>query len=112
MGSLYYAIRVKGTDRFLPSLQNKGGKRNATSMEPVSDLPPRLFKKKHHADTSLGWWLEGITRNQYIYDNGMDGDGGDWELVTRPALHPRREEDMEVVTVRLFIENWKQSNIS
>jgi hypothetical protein len=92
-----YAIRVKGTDQYLP--ERKRG-RGYSWDEPVSlkDVPPRFYFSRKSAEASLRQWLRG----KHVMHRGggqLGWDGvedyyEDIEIVPQPN---RVAADMEIV---------------
>lgn len=65
---IFYAINEKGTNKFLPASKIKSG---FTHDEPTSIniKPPRIFKKRHHAQLALNWWRQGKVTGGTYHDN-------------------------------------------
>jgi len=59
-----FAIREKGTDRFLPDLPGRG----YTHTEPTEGKMPRYFPAKRNARLALGAWLKGAATTDLATD--------------------------------------------
>lgn len=100
-----FAIRVKGTDQFLPNAQGRRG-RGFTHVEPTADDAPRLFHRRQDAVVALGWWLKGIVTVSQVpcqssYESfGYDDYDEDWS--TAP-VEGRRITNMEIVEIELVV---------
>ena len=95
-----FIIRQKSTGYCLP---HRCKPRGYTHDEPKSldKSMPRFFIKRHHAQSALDWWLDGITEvkpcSHFSSYYGYTDDGEDW--ITTKVPH-RTKEDMEIVEVK------------
>ena len=109
-----YAVRVKGTHRYLPRPQRRDG-RGGSHLEPVdfadrSSWPPRYAKDmmirsyttKKAAKNLLTSWLQGKRTGGTCYG---DWDNGD--VVVKHQPH-RRAEDMEIVKIEITLPSIEQ----
>lgn len=95
-----YAIRQKGTNKFLPAAQPSRPKASATHRDPAENgghWGPRLFFLRKSADQALAAWETGIMK--YRYHHTGDWDSEEWELGLTPL--PARKGTMEVVEFEL-----------
>lgn len=94
---VYYAIRQKSTGYFLPGYGSRKGRGGYTHDEPVSPnvAPPRLFMKKHLAESALKWWLGGRWREDYRLPSAPDYEPDVDMVVTK--VSSRNADDMEIV---------------
>lgn len=95
---IYYAIRQKSTGHYMPNYGSRKGRGGWTNDEPqpLTQVSPRLFTKKHVATAALREWLKGRT---YVVHRGFSEDADeDWR--TKPVAG-RTADDMEVVPVWL-----------
>ncbi len=90
---IFYAIRKKDTDEFLPEVR-----KGRSHTEPTAGVPPRLFKDARSAKIALSYWLMGRWRVSH-YDH-WSGEGGELEPC---KVEGRKREDMEVVPVSLGV---------
>lgn len=101
-----YAVRVKGTHKYLPRPQRRDG-RGGSHLEPVDfadrsswprryakDMQIRSYTTQTNAQKLLSSWLKG---KYCVYD----WESGDYEI--RPQSH-RRAEDMEIVPIQIVLE--------
>lgn len=98
----FFAIRYKPTGHFLPEHGSRKGRGGYTNDEPDPDKPPRLFIKKHFAKCALDWWLKGIAGVKYNYSEFDDEHN---EIKTMEPMPHRKAEDMEIVKVRVVVED-------
>jgi hypothetical protein len=100
-----YAIRQKSTGNFLPAGRGRG----FTKDEPThpSARLPRLFSLKHHAESALKWWLQGITSRCWSggYGGGYPYDDDPVEDIKTEPVEGREKGDMEIVLVRLSVHD-------
>lgn len=103
MHIIQYAVRVKGTHRYLPRSQRRDG-RGGSHLEPMDFMDPskwpsryakgmmiRTFATRSAAANLLTSWLNG----KYY---------GDWEGEVWVKTQPTRvREDMEIVEVELHL---------
>lgn len=100
-----YAVRVKGTQKYLPRSQRRDG-RGGSHLEPVdfadrSSWPPkyakdmqiRSYTTKANAKRLLAAWLQG---KFYCYDH----ESSDYMVEHQPN---RRSEDMEIVPITITL---------
>ena len=93
----FYVIRHKPTGGLLPE---RGEVRAGyTHTEPQEYGVPRLFMSAAGAKRALTWWLKGITSVL----KSRDWDGEYDETWSTTVEENRKEEDMEIVLVRLHI---------
>lgn len=105
MEIIQYAVRVKGTQMYLPRPQRADG-RGGSHLEPmdfsdIENMPVadryrrnmliRTFTKESAAKNVLNSWLEGKWYG--------DSEGDVWMR----KVENRRREDMEIVTLRLVL---------
>lgn len=81
----YYAIRVRGTDKYMPQLSSEH-----SLAEPESGVLPRLFHRMQDARTSATIWKKGLVK---VQDSGKRID---WE-----EIPDRKELDLEIVKVEV-----------
>ncbi len=94
---MYYAIRHKPTGHFLPGSKRRAGFTNDKLTDP-SKTAPRLFNKRHYAQSALDWWLDGPAWSKTILD--QEGCVEDYEILQK--LDPTRiKEEMEIVKIGL-----------
>jgi hypothetical protein len=84
-----YAIREKGTDKYLPQLKNKRGYSHYEPLPNGGKLGPRLFMSRHAATVALTVWKKGKVE-AVIYDGEHDHN----KTVPVPG---RKGLEMEVV---------------
>lgn len=95
---VYYAIRRKSDNAFLPAIV---GKRGSTQAEPSITLPPRLFRRSNDARRALKWWSEGVWRCHRSGGVNYFGECDyDEELMVDKA-DDRDPNDMEVILLKL-----------
>jgi hypothetical protein len=96
----YFAIRHKPTGAFMPNYGSRKGRGGFTHDEPSALAPPRLFPRRHHAQTALAHWLRGkLTVSNYRDDYTGEWDE-DWSCKKVPE---RKAEDMEIVEVTIVV---------
>lgn len=95
---VYYAIRQKSTGYFLPGYGSRKGRGGYTHDEPVPAVkaPPRLFMKRHLAESALKWWLEGAWTEVTCERGAPDNPYLDVERKAR-KIPTRSADDMEIV---------------
>lgn len=100
-----YAIRLKGTDKYLPNGIISYGRlrpRGFTYAEPTNELFPRFFKSFRSANTSLFLWLAG--KWTYSYSNNPEKPSG----LSPKRIKGREKELMEIVKFRVIeVKNGK-----
>ncbi|MEG9884083.1 MAG: hypothetical protein V6Z86_05615 [Hyphomicrobiales bacterium] len=89
----FYAIREKGTVKFLPCSEGK-----YTRSEPVAGPMPRLFHDHRAASLALTAWLKG--RASVLYKTS-DGETG----IEYQPVEGRERDRMEIVPVKLILED-------
>ncbi len=102
MKLIQYAVRVKGTHKYLPRPQRRDG-RGGSHLEPVDfsdrstwpkryskDMMIRTYTTEKAAKNMLTSWLSG----KYYYDEGLP--------YNKPTPE-RRIEDMEIVQITLVL---------
>lgn len=89
---MYYAIMRISDGKFMPQYGSRKGRGGFTHDEPNDSVPPRLFVKKHQAESALKWWLDG---RHYVI---ATEDNEDWRNTPVPS---RNAEDMRIVAVTL-----------
>ena len=93
-----WAIRVKGTKMFLPSVRS-----GQSYSEPSDSKYPRLHKSKRGAQNALTAWLQGHwvqkTTGGYSYFGEPD-----FETITFASkkIESRKRENMEIVEFELI----------
>jgi hypothetical protein len=93
---IYFAIRLKGTNLYLPAA------RNAHSFHIPTDSSiniPRLFMTKRAAENALTCWAKGEWHSGYRYSEAGDS----YYSPKDPISGPRNRDRMEVVKVELRI---------
>lgn len=103
-----YAVRVKGTFRYLPRPQRRDG-RGGSHLEPVDfadrstwpkryakDMQIRSYTTERAAKNLLTSWLQGKHYEYYDYD----GEPTDYVVKHQPH---RQREDMEIVPIQITI---------
>jgi hypothetical protein len=95
-----YAIREKGTDKYLPGLKRGRVRlRGFSFTEPVSGEAPRIFHTKQSARNALTAWLQG-TWHTHTISSGFYGE--DTDVYTEPKpVESRKRERMEIVEFNL-----------
>ncbi len=83
---IWFAIKEKGTDKFLPAVYGNGG---ATVTETTNLKPPRLFLNRYRANRTLALWEKGIS--VYELENG--------KTVRKTDYMEDRKNTLEVVRV-------------
>lgn len=97
---VYFAIRQTSTGFFLPGYGSRNGRRGYTHDEPVSTdtAPPRLFMKKHLAESALKWWLDGRWREDVTTSGAPWDQEPDVEMAVT-KVPTRSADDMEIVAM-------------
>lgn len=94
---MFYAIRLKGTNKYLPMLERQYGHSFA---EPVSidEKPPRLFFTERSAKAALSSWLLGHHKKTRCGYNSSyyDDDGGYEEWIDIIPQPNRQRDKMEI----------------
>lgn len=90
-----WAIKLEGTDLFLPDTPSRG----KTQVEPVNNDVPRLFTTRKGALCALTWWKKGIT--YMTRTSGWDGYLED-EYQSLEECPERAGMKMEVVAMQLL----------
>lgn len=86
---IFYAIRKKGAEEIYFSWP-EGSRRKLTAIEDFKPYwVPRLFRKRHHATTTLNNWLAGHL---------IVPDEGPTRLIPKPR---RKRADWDIVSVEL-----------
>lgn len=94
----FYAIRVKGTLKYLPQIEGRGN----TYAEPCAGPQPRLFHTDRAAKIALTAWLKGHACVVHDIDYGDFGERYHVQSgVEYKPVAARRREDMEIVPVIL-----------
>ena len=95
-----YAIRERGTEKYLPGLKRgRMRTRGFSFTEPIEGEFPRLFPTKRSAENALTAWLQGQWEMK-ISRSGMWGeDENDYPEPT--VVEGRKRELMEVVKFTL-----------
>ena len=107
-----YAIRIKGTQRYLPRPQRRDG-RGGSHLEPIDfadpsswpkgyekDMQIRSYSDERAAKCMLSSWLKGgvgCHRGGGVYD---DDYYEDQYIIPKPH---RRREDMEIVKIQITL---------
>lgn len=94
----FYAIREKGTAKFLPDTEGK-----YTRSEPVAGPMPRLFHDHRAAALALTAWLKG--RGRVIYKPGDYRDEMEDAGIEYQPVEGRERDRMEIVPVKLILED-------
>lgn len=89
----YFAIREKGSDKFIPLPKKIGC--GYTQVEVSDSEPPRLFTEPRKAQMALREWLKGYQYNEWNYD-AYEGP------FVKETPH-RLKENMEIVEIRIQI---------
>jgi len=95
-----YAIREKGTEKYLPALK-KGRMRirGFSFTQPMEKEAPRLFHTKRSAENALTTWLQG---HWEIHTSVSGMFGEDVDIYPAPTLvEGRKREAMEIVKFTL-----------
>lgn len=96
-----YAIRQKGTLKFLP---NTATNRGHTYSEPVAGPQPRLFDRRRSAAVALKAWAKGHATPIMDIDYGEFGERYDSQRgVDYSPVEGRNADDMEIVEVTLVL---------
>lgn len=97
---LLYAIRLKGTNKYLPARLKRRGFSYDVPTEMRIGLPPRLHPTLRGAQNALTAWLQGEWVQETTY-SGEWGDEADVEVYPKEPPIPRKREDMEIVIFTL-----------
>lgn len=105
-----YAVRVKGTHKYLPRPQRRDG-RGGSHLEPVDfsdrtswptgyekDMQIRSYTNERNAKILLNSWLQG----KFVCHRGGSDDDYWEETEVKPQPH-RIREDMEVVAITITL---------
>lgn len=93
-----YAIKLKGTDKYLPILwRHRSG---FSHTEPTNEQLPRLFPTLRSAQNALTAWLQGHWR-QETNRSGFDGEDVDVYTVPYESVEGRKRENMEIVKMEI-----------
>jgi hypothetical protein len=96
-----YAIREKGTQKYLPAMKNgRIRMRGFSNTDPVEGVPPRLFPTKRSAENALIAWLQG-SWEMHQTRSGWYGEGVD----IYPEPTPVRERMREKMEIVVFVLN-------
>lgn len=101
-----YIIRRKSDGAWLPLKRQNGA--GATYQNPTKKYPPRLYRRKGDATTSLRRWLNGHYTMQYEYIRSSSPIGEDDLFQMHIEIKPvpgRNSEDMEVTEVELITKD-------
>ena len=106
-----YAVRVKGTQRYLPKPQRRDG-RGGSHLEPVDfadrsswptryekDMQIRSYTTKKAAQNLLSSWLQG----KFVASRGGDQWDDYYEDISIRATPHRIREDMEIVEITIVL---------
>lgn len=95
----FFAIRLKGSGRFLPQGSGSG----FTYSEPAAGPQPRLFASHKAAHLALTAWAKGHASNRKCVDweTGYEEIGN----VTYTPIEGRSKDAMEIVRLRLELDN-------
>lgn len=94
-----FAIRLKGTDSFLP--RPPSGQKGGSWVEPcpVTEKPPRFFPTIGAARSFLTQWVKGPVERKV----STDWETGYEDVIPEPnpskAASPRYKEDYEIVEI-------------
>jgi hypothetical protein len=100
----FYAIREKGTDKFLPYRfhRKRGGASVDEPVEITEGMMPRPFLTLASARVALSNWLQGVWRT---HSSGPSMDG-EYDSYTEPTtVEHRKKENMEIVVIRYRVSN-------
>lgn len=98
----YYAIRLKGTKKYLEKPVNGGaGRRGITRSEPVATDRPELYANERAAQLALKVWLKGSAYVEQEF-NATTGYAEDRELKFH-EVPTRKASRMEIVPVELVV---------
>jgi hypothetical protein len=105
-----YAVRVKGTNKYLPRPQRRDG-RGGSHLEPVDfsnrhswpkgyekDMQIRSYTNERNAKILLNTWLQG----KFVAHRSGSYDDYDEEIEVKHQPH-RVAEDMEVVAITIHL---------
>ena len=95
----FFAIREKGTRKFLPENYGKG----YTRTEPVAGPQPRLLHSHKAAHLALTAWAKGV----WSVSTNHDGESGIVETVglNYDPVVGRSKDRMEIVEVELILKD-------
>ena len=107
-----YAVRVKGTNKYLPRPQRRDG-RGGSHLDPVDfsdrsswperyarDMQIRSYTTQRAAKNLLAAWLQGAVH----CDRGYGSSDYEYWETNRLVRHPeRRAEDMEIVEITIIL---------
>ena len=106
-----YAVRVKGTNKYLPRPQRRDG-RGGSHLEPVDfsdrstwperyakNMQIRSYSDKRAAKNLLSSWLQG----KFVAHRGGDWWDGYYEDISLKPQPHRRAEDMEIVPITIIL---------
>ena len=92
-----YAIKLRGTDKYLPIMWRK--RCGFSHTEPTNEILPRLFPSLRSAQNALTAWLQGEFRTETVR-SGFYGE--DTDVYTVPYKVDGRERDkMEIVKMEI-----------
>lgn len=96
---IIYAIRLKGTDKYLPYWYKEGNrikKGSYSFTEPTNEIPPRFFVTKASAVNALTAWLSG----KWAWRGANYIDGPEYNLEPK-TITTRKKELMEIVSFKI-----------
>ena len=93
----YYAIKLKGTDKYLPVMWRK--RCGFSHTEPTNEVMPRLFPTLASARNALTAWLQGKWKTVEVH-SGFYGE--DVDCYAEPVkVEGRKRELMEIVPMMI-----------
>ena len=93
-----HAIKLKGTDKYLPIMWRK--RCGFSHTEPTNEQIPRLFPSLRSAQNALTAWLQGYWR-QETSRSGLYGEDVDCYTVPYASVEGRKRENMEIVKMEI-----------
>ena len=100
LGRTFYALRQKGTDRFL-TMDTRHRGTGVTHREPSEDGVPFLYLTERGANQALKLWKKGALTVRWVGGGSMFSDDGpeeDWQTHPIPG---RDEIEIEVTALTL-----------
>ena len=103
MDMIFFALRLKGTEKFF--LRHLNQRRGYSLDEPedlAQDKQPRLFSSKRSAQNALVQWRRGRHVHKVSYPTSWDSmDTGQEEWTEIEVVPERKTVEIEVVSLRL-----------